>query len=85
MRILLNGGIVQMVNGKCFPHNGSVGSISSKPKEELSNIEEVKTGGSIDSELARRLNTLNIKKPFTELQSRLLNVQPKKKLISFTI
>ena len=89
MRILLNGGRVQMNgDGKCFPHYGSVVS-SAKPKE-LSNMEDVETkkevvGGALDVELTRRLNALNFKKPINDLKSRLLNVDPKKKLINFTI
>jgi hypothetical protein len=88
MRILVNGGRVLMNgNGKSFPHYG----VSSSKGKDLSKNEELKeevketVGGSLDMELVRRLNSINIKKPKDELKSRLTALDPKKKLINFTI
>ena len=89
MRILVNGGRVQMNNGRCIPHYGVSSSkdkdLSKKAEEKEEEKREI-VGGSLDNfELARRLNSLNIKKPTAELKSRLMDLNPKKNLINFTI
>lgn len=90
MRILVNGGRVQMNNGRCIPHYGVPSSskdkdLSKKAEKKEEERKEI-VGGSLDNfELARRLNSLNIKKPTSELKSRLMDLNPKKKLINFTI
>ena len=89
MRILVNGGRVQMNNGRCIPHYGVSSSKDKDFSKKVEENEEEKreiVGGSLDNfELARRLNSLNIKKPTAELKSRLMDLNPKKKLINFTI
>lgn len=82
MRYLVNGGRVQVRGGKC---SSVVSSSKFKDKENVKEDKEI-VGGSLDNnELTRRLNALNIKKPNQELKTRLMNVDPKKKLINFTI
>lgn len=87
-RYLIQNGRVDISGKKLFSFNGL---IVSSPKPEKVNVEKVEEqkevlGKGINSELANRLNALNIKKPAsTELQSRLMAVDPKKKLINFTI
>jgi hypothetical protein len=88
-RYLVRHGRVDISGGKCFPHYGSVVSSSKEPepKEKKEEVKEV-VGGSLgnNDELLRRLSAVNIlKKPSTDLQIRLMAVDPKKKLINFTI
>ena len=87
-RYLIRNGRVDISGKKLFPYNGL---IVSSPKPENVTVEKVEEnrevlGNGINRELANRLNALNITKtPSTELQSRLLSMNPKKKLINFTI
>jgi hypothetical protein len=81
-RYLVQNGRVNISGGKCLPHYGSVVSL---PKVEEVKVEKEVVGNGISPELSSRLNALNIKKHSTDLQSRLMAVDPKKKLINFTI
>lgn len=87
-RYLIQNGRVNINGRKLFPYSGLV---VSSPKPEKVNVETIEPkkevlGNGINSELASRLTALNIKKPAsTELQTRLMAVDPKKKLINFTI
>ena len=81
-RYLVQNGRVNITDKKLFPYYGS---IVSSPKLEEVKVEKEVIGNGISPELTNRLNALNIKKPSTELQSRLIAVDPKKKLINFTI
>jgi len=81
-RYLVQNGRVDVQHKKLFPYYGSI--VSSPKLDEVKAEKEV-VGNGISPELTNRLNALNIKKPSTELQTRLIAVDPKKKLINFTI
>ena len=82
-RYLVQNGRVNISGKKLFPQYGL---FVSSPKPEKVNVEKEVVGNGISSELANQLNALNIKKPVsTKLQRRLMAVDPKKKLINFTI
>jgi hypothetical protein len=84
-RYLVQNGRVNISGGKCFPHYGSIVSSPTLEDVKVEKEEKEVVGNGISNELTNRLNALNIKKPSTDLQSRLMAVDPKRKLINFTI
>ena len=91
-RYLVTNGRVVMSGGKILPYYGSILNLSKEPEPETTELKEEKTevvGGSLGNNealLRSRLNAINfLKRQSDDLTRRLTAIEPKKKLINFTM
>lgn len=90
-RYLVTNGRVVMSGGKILPYYGSILSSSKEPettelKEEIKEVFGGSLGNNNEALLRSRLNSINfLKKQSDDLTRRLTAIEPKKKLINFTM